>query len=132
MEREVIEYYKTLYESNPKRPILKREELLNKIANIIQIILNQDGLSNKKPIWLPKSTTKDYNGISQKEIEKIIRADNRKTEIENFNQLLGKITSNENKNKLFIHQTRKTILFKKKNDIKGGNDIRVINILPAG
>ena len=32
---------------------------------------------------------------------------------------------------IFIHRTRRTILFKKRSNIRGGTDIRIINILPA-
>ena len=131
LKGEVIEYYKDLYESNNNRVALNRETFLSKTHAIITIILNDPHIADKKPIKPRRSTAKDYNGFSQKEIEKIIRTDNLKNEIIKFQYLLAKICESDKSSELFIHQISKSILFKKKDNIRGGADIRVIIILPA-
>ena len=131
MKDEIINYYKELYEStsNPEKEI--KEIFLSKINEILLILLSQSDIKNERPIWPPKSHTLDYNGFSQSEIEKIIRGKTISEEIINFNNLLREICETKENSELFIHQTSKSILFKKKDNIKGGIDIRVINILPG-
>lgn len=131
MKDEIINYYKELYEStsNPEKEI--REIFLSKINEILLILLSQSDIQNERPIWPPKSYALDYNGFSQSEIEKIIRGKTISEEIINFNNLLREICETKENSELFIHQTSKSILFKKKDNIKGGIDIRVINILPG-
>ena len=131
MKDEIINYYKELYEStsNPEKEI--REIFLSKINEILLILLSQSDIKNERPIWPPKSHALDYNGFSQSEIEKIIRGKTISEEIINFNNLLREICETKENSELFIHQTSKSILFKKKDNIKGGIDIRVINILPG-
>ena len=131
LKKEIIEYYKDIYESNVNRTKLERSTFLNKIMSIITILLNDPNTTNKRPIWPPKSSARDFNGFSQKDIEKIIRAESLRDEIIKLQILFGKICEIQQSSELFIHQVSKSILFKKKNNIKGGTDIRVINILPA-
>ena len=130
MKNEIIAFYEELYQSKEQRKELSNKEFLDKIATIIQILLNQN-YSNEDPIWKPKSESLDYNGFSQKEIEKIIREKNLQEEILKFKNLLAKNCSAEGNAEIFIHRTSRTILFKKKSNIRGGTDIRIINILPA-
>ena len=42
---------------------------------------------------------------------------------------MATIKDSEGNADIFIHHTKKTVLFKKKNNIRGGKDIRIINIL---
>ena len=130
MKGEIISYYKELYESK-ETPKIERSEFLNKINDIITILLSEENIENENPIWPPKSQALDYNGFSQAEIEKIIKAENLRNEIINFKILLGEICKLEENSGLFIHQISKSILFKKRDNIRGGTDIRVINILPG-
>ena len=129
MSGEIINYYKELYSSNPKRNSLNNENLKDKIKTIIDILLELT--DNENGLWPTKSYSYDYNGFSQKIIAKIIKDDNIKKEIFKFNYLLSIICQEENNSNLFLHTISRSVLFKKKENIKGGSDIRVINILPA-
>ena len=130
MKNVIICFYEELYQSNKNRRELNRDDFFGKIASIIQILLNQN-YSNEKSIWTPKSDSLDYNGFSQKNIEKIIRGENLHEEIEKYKDLLAKNYNTEGNADIFIHRTSLTILFKKRNNIRGGADIRIINILPS-
>ena len=61
----------------------------------------------------------------------MIRADTLGEEINNYAGLIYAIHSDTKSLKCFIHGISKSILFKKKETISGGIDIRIINILPA-
>ena len=63
--------------------------ILGKINEIILILLKESNIEKEFPIWPPKSKATDYNGFSQAEIGKIIRAENLKDEIIKFQFLLG-------------------------------------------
>ena len=89
-KNEIIKYYKELYESN-NNPKINRDEFLGKINEIIIILLKEPNIEKELPIWPPISKASDYNGFSQAEIEKIIRAENLKDEIIKFQFLLGEI-----------------------------------------
>ena len=130
MKGEIIKYYKELYESK-SYPKIGRNQFLNKINDIITILLSEENIENENPIWPPKSQATDYNGFSQADIENIIKTDNLKNEIINFKILLAEICKLDDNSELFIHQISKSILFKKRDNIRGGTDIRVINILPG-
>ena len=121
MKEEIINYYKELYESKINPVKTNRDELLIKINEILLILLSHCDIKDKKPIWPPKSHALDYNGFSQSEIEKIIRGSTLKEEITNFKNLLGDICDIEENSELFIHQVSKSILFKKKDNIRGGS-----------
>ena len=109
---------------------MNHNDLKSKIREILE---NLRALSNEKAdrIWSPSSTARDYFGFSQKHLEKIIRGKNLIEEIEKFNSFLGNICSNDKNSELFIHVVSRSILFKKRENIRGGIDIRVINILPS-
>ena len=96
-------FYEDLYQSNKNRLLLDKDKFLIKIADIIKILLSND-YTIEKPIWPPKSEAKDFN-----------------------------IKDLQHRRKgRYIHTSyNKTVLFKKKNNIRGGKDIRTINILPA-
>ena len=64
MKGEIINYYKELYESK-ETPKIERSEFLNKINDIITILLSEENIENENPIWPPKSQALDYNGFSQ-------------------------------------------------------------------
>ena len=130
MSKEIIQYYEKLYESNPKRKQLSHDEMKIKICSILQIITNLT-TENTDRIWNPKSTAKDYNGFSQKTIEEVIRGENLLIEIANYNNLLARICDDSKSGEIFLYMVSKSILFKKKENIRGGTDIRVINILPS-
>jgi len=49
----------------------------------------------------------------------------------NFKTLLGIICNEKKNSEIFLHTISKSILFKKRENIRGGVDIRVINVLPA-
>ena len=130
MKNEIIAFYEELYQSKEQRKDLNNSEFLDKIATIIKILLNQN-YTNEEPIWKPKSESLDCNGFSQKEIEKIIRGRNLQEEIIKFQNLFAMNYNTEGNADIFIHRASRTILFKKKSNIRGGTDIRIINILPA-
>ena len=119
MKNEIICFYKKLYQSNKNRRELSREDFFGKIASISQLLLNQN-YSNEKSIWTPKSDSLDYNGFSQKNIEKIIRGENLHEGIEKYKDLLAKNYNTEGNANIFIHRTSHTILFKKRSNIRGG------------
>ena len=129
MSDDIINYYKELYGNNPLRKIMNHEELKVKISRILDT-MNQN-TNEKNKIWPPSSTARDYNGFSQKTIEQIIRDESLEKELVKYNFLLSVISNNQETNKLFLHTVSKSILFKKRENIRGGVDIRVINILPA-
>ena len=129
MSDDIINYYKELYGNNPLRKIMNHEELKVKISRILDI-MNQN-TNEKNKIWPPSSTARDYNGFSQKTIEQIIRDESLEKELVKYNFLLSVISNNQKTSKLFLHTVSKSILFKKRENILGGVDIRVINILPA-
>ena len=64
MSGEIINYYKDLYSSNPKRNKLTHDDLKNKIKIIIDIVTELN--ENEKGLWPPKSYAYDFNGFSQK------------------------------------------------------------------
>ena len=64
LKKEIIEYYKDLYESNANRTKLERNTFLGKIMSIITILLNDPNTINKRPIWPPKSSARDFNSFS--------------------------------------------------------------------
>ena len=64
-------------------------------------------------------------------MERIIRANTLEDEINNYTGLIYAIHSDTKSFKYFIHGKSKSVLFKKKEAISGGTDIRVINIKPA-
>ena len=70
LKGDVIEYYKNLYESNPNGVTLNQNTFLSKIHAIISILLNDPNIKDKKAIWPPRTTTKDYNDLSQKKSKK--------------------------------------------------------------
>ena len=49
----------------------------------------------------------------------------------NFKTLLGIICNEKKNSEIFLHTISKSISFKKRENIRGGVDIRVINVLPA-
>ena len=93
-------------------------------------MINSISIDNN-PIWPPNSNSNDFNGFSQKILEKIIRSDNLKDELQKYQYLLGVICNDNQSSQLFLHIVSKAILLKKKDNITGGTDIRVINVLPA-
>ena len=58
MKGEIIKYYKELYESK-SYPKIGRNEFLNKINDIITILLSEENIENENPIWPPKSQATD-------------------------------------------------------------------------
>ena len=130
MAKEIIEYYKNLYKNNPKRESLNHTQLKDKVSAILKIMIKNTNKDTDK-IWPPKSNARDFNGISQKLIEKIIKGDNLLTELINFNNIPAIICQDEKNSNIFLHTISRSILFKKKESIRGGTDLRVINILPA-
>ena len=130
MAKEIIEYYKNLYKDNPKRESLNHTQLKDTVSSILKIMIKNTNEEIDK-IWPPNSNARDFNGISQKLIEKIIKGDNLLAEIINFNNVLAIICQDEKNSNIFLHTTSRSILFKKKESIRGGTDLRVINILPA-
>ena len=107
------------------------EIVYSKIGDILGFIMDDSTCTERKPIWPPRSEAIDYHGFSQKALEKIIRANYLKEEINNYTGLIYAVHSDVKSFKLFIHGISKTVLFKKKENISGGTDIRVINIIPA-
>jgi hypothetical protein len=75
--------------------------------SIITILLNDPNTINKRPIWPPKSSARDFKGFSQKDIEKIIRAESLRDEIINLQILSGKICEIQQSSELFTHQISK-------------------------
>ena len=130
MAKEIIEYYKNLYEDNPKRESLNHTQLKDTVSSILKIMIKNTNEKTDK-IWPPNSNARDFNGISQKLIEKIIKGDNLLTELINYNSVLAIICQDEKNSNIFLHTISRSILFKKKESIRGGTDLRVINILPA-
>jgi hypothetical protein len=94
MADKILEYYKNIYENNPCRTYLTHNEIKNNIYNILQIMMYYMP-RNTDPIWPPKSASNDYNGFSQKVLEKIIRRDNLKEELKNYQYLLGIICKDD-------------------------------------
>lgn len=127
---EIIDFYKKLYESNPKRNSLTHNDLKQKICDIIDLV-DMHKNTNEISIWPPKSEAKDYYGFSQKTIEETIRGNTLKEELANYKKLLGILCKKDDNSLLFLHTISKSVLFKKQENIMGGTDIRVINILPA-
>ena len=103
----------------------------SKIGDILGLIKADLSCAERKPIWPPRSESIDYYGYSQKNLERIIRANTLEEEINNYTGLIYAVHSDVKSFKLFIHGISKTVLFKKKEKISGGTDIRVINIIPA-
>ena len=130
MAKEIIEYYKNLYEDNPKRESLNHTQLKDTVSSILKIMIKNTNEEIDK-IWPPNSNARDFNGISQKLIEKIIKGDNLLTELINYNSVLAIICQDEKNSNIFLHTTSRSIFFKKKESIRGGTDLRVINILPS-
>jgi len=130
MADEIIQYYKELYSDNPKRNVLDHDSLKLKICRIIDILDNLTPNQESK-IWPPKSIARDYFGFSQKTIENIISDISLKNEIAKYKALMGIICNEEQNSKIFLHTISKSVLFKKRENIRGGIDIRVINVLPA-
>lgn len=77
---EIIDFYKKLYESNPKRNSLTHNDLKQKICDIIDLV-DMHTNTNEISIWPPKSEAKDYYGFSQKTIEATIRGNTLKEEL---------------------------------------------------
>ena len=69
MANDILEYYKKIYDSNPGRKSLNHESLKNNIYIILQIMINSISIDNN-PIWPPNSNSNDFNGFSQKILEK--------------------------------------------------------------
>ena len=126
----IVQYYKELYADNQKRKVLNHNDIKLKICEIIDII---DKLtpSQESKIWPPKSIARDFFGFSQKIIECIISDISLKNEMANFKTLLGIICNEKKNSEIFLHTISKSISFKKRENIRGGVDIRVINVLPA-
>ena len=131
LKDEVINYYKELFAHIPIKNEPNMEIVYNKIGNILGLIRIDPSCVERKPIWPPRSEAIDYYGYSQKNLEKVIRANTLKDEIDNYTGLIYAIHSDIKSFKCFIHGISKTVLFKKKETISGGTDIRVINIIPA-
>ena len=97
------------------RQVLSHEELKIKISNILEILKME---KNKIKIWPPTSTAYDYNGFSQKTLEMIIRDDTLEKEIIKYKYLLRLISKDNECNTLFLHTTSKSILIKKRENIR--------------
>ena len=130
MSKNIVEYYNNIYANNPKRTKLNQDELKLKICNILQILINYIPQNNKS-IWPPRISAINYNGFSQKIIEQIIKSKCLKDDLIKYQYLLGIICKDDYSSDLFLHTVSKDILFKKREQIRGGTDIRVINILPS-
>ena len=82
------------------------------------------------PPYIPKNRAKDQYGFSQRKIIKLIKGENMSETINKLQYLLTNIQNSESIH-LFIHNTSKIILKKKKTEIKGYEDLRPIAIMPA-
>ena len=131
LKDEVINYYKELFAhiSNKQEPHM--DIVYSQIGDILGLIRADLSCAERKPIFPPRSEAIDYYGYSQKNLERIIRANTLAEEINNYTGLIYAVHSDIKSFKYFIHGISKTVLFKKKEAISGGTDIRVINIIPA-
>ena len=59
------------------------EIVYSKIGDILGLIMKDSSCPERKPIWPPRFEAIDYNGFSQKALERIIRANTLKEEINN-------------------------------------------------
>ena len=84
---EIINYYRELYQSNPRRKSLNHNQLTMKISEIINISCRLM-LKEDERIYPPRSTSKNFNGFSQKTIEEIIRDKSLEMEFKKLNFLL--------------------------------------------
>ena len=107
------------------------ELVYSKIGNILGLIRADLSCDKRKQIWPPRIEAIDYYDYSQKNLERIIRANTLEEEINNYTGLIYAVHSDIKSFKYFIHGISKTVLFKKKETISGGTDIRIINIIPA-
>ena len=83
---------------------------ISEIVNIsCRLMLKED-----ERIYPPRSTSKNFNGFSQKTIEEIIRDKSLEMEFKKLNFLLQVICQKEENSQIFLHTVSKSILFKKK------------------
>lgn len=77
-----------------KSESLNHTQLKDTVSSILKIMIKNTNEEIDK-IWPPNSNARDFNGISQKLIEKIIKGDNLLTELINFNNVLAIICQDE-------------------------------------
>ena len=111
----MIDFYKDLQEHNKKRNILNHNQLKQEIKDILELVLKNTTEQENK-IWPPQSDTRDHNGFAQKTIEKIIRVDNLKIELINFNSFsVSSANPTQTANYFYTHKANQYYL---KNKIK--------------
>ena len=89
-----------------------------KISEIINISCRLM-LKEDERIYPPRSTSKNFNGFSQKTIEEIIRDKSLEMEFKKLNFLLQVICQKEENSQIFLHTVSKSILFKKRKYKRG-------------
>ena len=125
----IIKGFKELYhheriikctKENISAIFLQQLEIITKIPNITSI----------KCPKKPKSTARDINGISQRELWEHIQSENLQMAAYKLAQLIQNVTISQTGETL-IHRTSKIILKKKKDFIESWKDVRPITIMPA-
>ena len=124
--------FSDLYKHSDLRVIPKTAQ---KLAELFQTVLNhyEPFLQNQPPLFTPKSTARDIQGFSQRELSLIIKADSALNEIKNFLSLLESTFNNEPRDQehIFLHTIAKILLILKVETPTNWNDFRPISIVPA-
>ena len=125
----ITDGYKSLFGCHEQK-IFKMENLATAMNTLLQIVININETAQIPPPTIPQSRARDLQEFSQREIMKIIRADNLQNTAKKFKSLLAAAYSSQNSG-LIIHNISK-FFFKKKSDVvEEYTDLRGLAVLPA-
>ena len=128
-KKKIIEEFKSLYDHTPIKT--KNTSIIaNNLIQLLDIILRDNKAKEIPPPPIPKSTAKDINGFSQREIAQLINGNNLYETALRAKYILEKSISSKTGN-LLIHSTSKILLKQKKETIQSSKDLRPISIMPA-
>ena len=128
-KNKIIQGFKELYNHIHITPCSK-QIIANLLLQQLETIANIPESSSLEPPKKPRSSARDLQGFSQREIWNYIKAENLKLSAYKLAFIIKNAANCETGDQL-IHRTSKIILKKKKDFVETWKDVRAITIMPA-